>query len=128
MSDFAKRMWMYHTGGFLQRGRTCRGRRFYLCPGRSILLIVSKRGRNLDGMTTGGRFVGSIDETINADSMGSEDRDRDSDTGPAVWRTLPTLILFNNRCHRTSATIFITRPRSNTSELAASWTGVVRLA
>jgi len=70
-----------------------------------VWLIVSKFERDL--IIIDGLLAGSIDETINADSIRPEEFRRVSNAD-CLWHTLLMLVLSNIRRHKVSVMIFIT--------------------
>lgn len=71
-----------------------------------LWLVVSEFERD-DLNIIDGLLVGSIDETINADSIRPEEFRRDSNID-CLWHTLLMLVFSNIRCHKVSVMIFTT--------------------
>lgn len=85
----------------------------WLHVGPPVWLIVSKMCERDFNTSGSGLFAGNIDETINADSIRSEDRRRrDSNTGCLIWHAFLTLVFSNTRCHNVSVIIFMTWSRN----------------
>jgi len=89
----------------------------YFCCLHTVLLVwLSVSKFEWDLIIIDGLLAGSIDETINADSILPEEFRCDPNTD-CLWHTLLILVLSNIRCHKVSIMIFITWLRSKSKSL-----------